>query len=265
MSSEPCTPAIVVTGASSGIGRELARVAAREGSFMLLIGRAQATLEELAAELCAGGARAAALAVDLAEPDAGERIETALAERDLYCDVLINSAGFGLYGAAVDLDRAAQLSILDVNARALTDLTLRFLPGMVTRRRGGVINVGSLSGYVPGPRMALYYASKAYVRSFSDAIHAELAGSGVTMTSVNPGPVRTDFFRRADAHESRMSKLVSRIDAPYVAKVGWRAFKAGRREVIPSLAHRLIAASMTIAPRALMLWVSGRLLRKGED
>lgn len=265
MPPEPSAPAIVVTGASSGIGREFARVAAQDGSFILLVGRSQAPLDELTAELSARGVPTASLSVDLSEAGATERIETALAQRGLYCDVLINSAGFGLYGAAVDLDRAAQLAVLDVNARALTDLTLRFLPGMVARRRGGVINVGSLSGYVPGPRMALYYASKAYVRSFSDAMHVELSGTGVTVTSVNPGPVRTDFFRRADAHESGMSKLVPRLDASYVARAGWRAFKAGRREVMPGFLNRVIAVSATIAPRSIVLWLSGFLLRRRGD
>ena len=262
MSPEPPAPAIIVTGASSGIGREFARVAADEGSFMVLVGRSQAPLEELATELSARGVRAASLQVDLAQLDAGERIEAALAERGLYCDILVNSAGFGLYGAAIDLDRAEQLAILDVNARALTDLMLRFLPGMVARRRGGVINVGSLSGYLPGPKMALYYASKAYVRSLSDAIHAELLGTGVTVTAVNPGPVRTDFFRRANAYETLLVKLVSRLDAPDVARAGWRAFKAGRREVMPGVLNRVMAVSTIIAPRAVVLWLSGLLLRR---
>jgi uncharacterized protein len=180
----------------------------------------------------------------------------------LYCEVLVNSAGYGLYGPAAKLDRAQQLGMLDVNARALTDLTLRFLPGMLARGRGGVINVGSLSGYLPGPRMALYYASKAYVRSFSDALYAELSGTGVMVTAVNPGPVRTDFFRRANAHETLLSKFVSRLDAPDVARAGWRAFKAGRREVMPGLLNRVLATGMMIMPRSVVLWLSEFLLRR---
>jgi short-subunit dehydrogenase len=255
-------PAIVVTGASSGIGREFARMAAGEGAYLLLTGRSQEALAELVGELTARGARAVSLPLDLADPDAGERIEAALYEHGLYCDVLVNSAGYGLYGPAAELDRAQQLSMLDVNARALTDLTLRFLPGMLARRRGGVINVGSLSGYLPGPRMALYYASKAYVRSFSDALYAELSGTGVMVTAVNPGPVRTDFFRRANAHETLLSKFVSRLDAPDVARAGWRAFKAGRREVMPGLLNRVLATGMMIMPRSVVLWLSGFLLRR---
>ena len=157
---EDLRPAIVVTGASSGIGREIARLAAREGTFMLLVGRSLPALEELVAALRAEGAQAAALSIDLSDPEAGDHLERTLSDLGLYCDVLVNSAGFGLFGAAAELDRAEQLNLLDVSARALTDLTLRFIPGMVTRGRGGILNVGSITGFTPGPQMAVYYAAK---------------------------------------------------------------------------------------------------------
>lgn len=245
--------AIVVTGASSGIGRELARVAARDGSAMLLIGQSQTALDELAAELAAGGAEAYALALDLADRRAGERIESALSARDLYCDVLVNSAGFGLYGSAAELDRAEQIKLLDVNARALTELTLRFLPGMLQRRRGGVLNVGSLTGYLPGPRMALYFATKAYVRSFSAALSAEVAGSGVTVTCLAPGVVRTAFFERCKVGHTLMFKIAPRGDATATAAAGWRAFKAGKRLVTPRLIDRIIIAVSAVVPDGLLL------------
>jgi short-subunit dehydrogenase len=245
-------PAIVVTGASSGIGRDLARIAAREGSFMVLVGRSQAALEEVAAELISGGAQALALGLDLADPDAGDRIESELRARDLYCDVLVNSAGFGLFGLAAEIDRAEQLKLLDVNARALTDLTLRFLPGMVARGRGGVLNVGSITGYMPGPKMALYFASKAYVRSFSAALAAELAGSGVTVTCLAPGVVRTAFFERCAVGHTRLFKIAPRSNADATAAAGWRGFRAGKRVVIPRLVNRMIASLCIVLPdRAL--------------
>ena len=245
--------AIVVTGASSGIGRELARVAARDGSAMLLVGQSQTALDDLVAELTAGGGETHALALDLADRQAGDRIESALSARDLYCDVLVNSAGFGLYGPAAELDRAEQIKLLDVNARALTELTLRFLPGMLQRRRGGVVNVGSITGYMPGPRMALYFATKAYVRSFSASLSAEVAGSGVTVTCLAPGVVRTAFFERCKVGHTRMFKIAPRGDAAATAAAGWRAFKAGKRLVTPRLIDRIIIAVCTVVPDGLLL------------
>ena len=171
-------PAIVVTGASSGIGQAIARIAARERSFLLLVGRSQRALDELAAELTAGGAQAAALAVDLLAPGAVNAIERVLSDRGLYCDVLVNSAGFGVFGPAAQASRSDQLGLLDVNIRALTELTLRFLPGMLARKRGGILNLGSITGYAAGPNMAAYYASKAYVLSFSKGLAIELRELG---------------------------------------------------------------------------------------
>jgi short-subunit dehydrogenase len=245
-------PAIVVTGASSGIGRELARVAARDGSFMVLVGRSRSSLEDLASQLNQAGARALALAVDLKDRNAPLAIESALTERGLYCDVLVNSAGFGLHGPAVKIDAAEQMQILDVNVRALTELTLRFLPGMVARGRGGVINLGSVAGYAPGPYMAMYHASKAYVRSFSAALATELAGTGVTVTNLCPGVVRTAFFEGLAVTRSRMFKLLPRSNAVETAEKGWRGFRAGKRLVTPRLMDRAIAIYCGLAPASLI-------------
>jgi uncharacterized protein len=248
-------PAIVVTGASSGIGREIARFAAREGAFMLLLGRSLPALEELAAALRAEGAQAAAVSIDLSNPEAGDVIERTLSDRGLYCDVLVNSAGFGLFGAAAELDRAEQLNLLDVNARALTDLTLRFIPGMVMRRRGGVLNVGSLTGFMPGPQMAVYYAAKNYVQSFSAALATELANTGVTVTCMCPGPLRgTAFFDRCTTvGHTRLSKIMPRSNARQTAEAGWRRFKAGGGVFIPRFIDRVIAALVILLPRAFVL------------
>ena len=228
---------------------------------MLLIGRAREPLDALAAELKAIGARADALCLDLTDPAAGETIEAALGERGHFCDVLVNSAGFGLFGAAVKIDRAEQVNLLDTNARALTELTLRFLPGMVARGRGGILNVGSVAGYMPGPGMAVYYATKAYVNSFSAALAEEVAGTGVTVTCLAPGPVRTAFFARSTAADSGMSKLMPRANAPETAEAGWRGFRAGKRLVIPRLTHRMIAFVCTLLPNAILLRLIARLQR----
>jgi short-subunit dehydrogenase len=254
-------PAIVVTGASSGIGRELALLAAQEGSFMLLIARSESELAKVAERISASGAEVGTLCLDLSDSSVGARIERELSTRYLYCDVLVNSAGFGLFGRAVDLDPGEQIQLLDVNARALTDLTLRFLPGMVRRRRGGVLNVGSITGYVAGPNMALYFASKAYVRSFSAALAAEVAGTGVAVTCLTPGIVRTAFFQRCALGETWLFKLAPRANADQTARAGWRAFKAGRRRVIPGLMNRVIVCACLLIPDVILLWLISKMQR----
>jgi short-subunit dehydrogenase len=254
-------PAIVVTGASSGIGRDIARVAARDRCFLLLLGRSQPALDELVAELAVAGAQAAALSIDLLDPCAPDRIDAALSERGLYCDVLVNSAGFGVFGPATKAAARDQLNLVDVNIRALTELTLRFLPGMVARGRGGVLNVGSITGYVAGPNMAAYYASKAYVNSFSAALAAEVAGSGVTVTCLTPGVVRTAFFERCSVGQSRLMKLMPRSNSPAIAEVGWRGFKAGNRLVIPRLIDRISVAICILLPQSLLTRFVGWMQR----
>lgn len=247
-------PAIVVTGASSGIGLELARLAARDGSFMLLVGQSRAALGELAAEFTAAGVQAEALAIDLSDPGSGERIEHALTGRGFFCDVLVNCAGFGQYGLAAEISRARQVALLDVNIRALTELSLRFLPGMLARGRGGILNVGSIAGYLSGPYMAVYFASKAYVNSFSAALANEVTGSGVTVTCFAPGVTRTAFFKRCGIGRTRLLKIVPRADTPETAAVGWRGFKRGKRVVIPGIGNWLLAAACGFLPQRLLLW-----------
>ena len=207
---------------------------------MVLIGTSQSALEEITAELTTRGTQAEALRIDLSDPSAGQHIEEALAARDLYCDVLVNNAGFGVFGLAAAADRHTQGKLIDVNVRALTELTLRFLPGMVARGRGGKLNVGSITAYTPGPYMAAYFASKAYVRSFTIALSAEVAGSGVTITCLDPGVVRTAFFERCSAGQTLLFKLIPRWNVESTAEAGWRGFRAGKREVIPRFVDRII-------------------------
>ena len=173
-----------------------------------------------------------------------------MSDRGLYCDVLVNSAGFGVFGPAAKVARGEQLSLLDVNIRALTELTLRLLPGMIARGRGGVLNIGSITGYAAGPNMAVYYASKAYVNSFSAALALEVAGSGVTVTCLTPGVVRTPFFQRCSVGQTLMMKLMPRSNAADTAAAGWRGFKAGKRIVFPRLIDRISAAICMLLPES---------------
>ena len=246
-------PAIVVTGASSGIGREIARVAAKEGDALVLVGRSRSSLDALVAELGGAGAVCTALCLDLQKPEACRAVAQELEQRGLYCDVLVNSAGYGVFGPAAVHDAQDQLGVLDVNARALTELSLRFLPGMMVRKRGGILNVGSMTGFVAGPNMAVYYATKAYVHSLSNALAMEAVGSGVTVTCLTPGVVRTEFFERCDVGTTRISKLYPRMDADVVAKAGWRAFRQGRRMIIPGGANKVIAALLRLTPEVVTL------------
>jgi uncharacterized protein len=250
-------PAIVVTGAASGIGRELARVAAREpwveGSAMVLVDQSRQALEALIAELGRPGAQSHGLRLDLTEHGAGQRVEDALSERGLYCDVLVNCAGIMVFGPAVEADRDQQLRLLDVNMRALTELTLRFAPAMAARRHGGVLNVGSIAAYLPSPNLALYNASKAYVRAFTAALGAELAGTGVTVTCLDPGIVRTALLAHSPVLQTRLYKVLPHTNPAKVAEVGWRAFRTGKRQFIPGLMNRMIVRAAGLLPEAALL------------
>lgn len=255
-------PAILVTGASSGIGAELAREAARQRLPLVLIARTRAALDNLATELTAAGTEAHVLSLDLRAPDAAAAIGAMLAERGLVCDVLVNNAGYGSIGAAAALPGADQLGILDLNLRAAAALTLAALPGMLERRHGGVLNMGSIAAFMPGPGMAMYYVSKAGLRSLSEALWAEARGHGVVVTFVAPGPVRTPFLVNSGARDTRLFRMLPKADARTVAKRGWAGFHRGKRLVFPDMASRLIAHIVPLLPRRLLLAMMHRLQRR---
>ncbi len=187
----------LITGASAGIGAELARVFAAKGHRVALVARRTDRLTSLASEItAAGGAAPVIIPCDLTQPDSGDKIAEALAANGVEVDYVVNNAGFGLFGRAFQRDRADQLDMIAVNIRALTDLSLRFSDQLI-RNRGGILNIGSIAGFLPGPGMAVYYASKAYVLSFTEALRAELAPRGVRVTVVCPGPVPSEFQARA--------------------------------------------------------------------
>ena len=252
----------LITGASAGIGTELARVFASNGHRVALVARRADRLTTLAGEItAAGGAAPIVIPCNLEQPDAGDRIAAALAAAGVEVEYVVNNAGFGLFGNAIELDCAEQLNIIAVNIRAMTDLSLRFSDSLI-RHRGGILNVGSIAGFLPGPGMAIYYASKAYVLSFTEALRQELACHGVRVTVLCPGPVPTEFQERAGFQPGFDSAILN-VSASDVAQQGYRGLMANKRAVLPGLGIKIVPFLLRLFPRAFILAAVGRFqLRK---
>lgn len=252
-------PVAIVTGASAGIGVELARVFARHGHALVLIARREPQLRALAAEIgSSGGMAPVVLPLDLARSDAAQHIAGALAAQGLEPQYVVNNAGFGLVGDAVDRERRDLLEMIDLNVRTLTDLSLAFADSLA-RRRGGILNVGSIAGFLPGPGSAVYYASKAYVLSLGEALHYEMRPRGVRVTTLCPGPVHTEFHLRAGFQSQKMPLLD--VSAAQVAEAGYRGLMAGKRVVIPGLGNKLVTLLPLLLPRHLLLYLIDRRQR----
>ena len=240
----------LVTGASGGIGEDLARLVASSGRDLVLLARSAAKLQSLADELArAHRITATVLPADLSEPGAADDIARTLAERRLNIDILMNNAGFGTFGEFARENAQEHLRMLQVNVVALTMLTRFLLPGMLERRRGRILNVASTAAFQAGPLMAAYYASKAYVLSFSLALTDETADTGVTVTCLCPGPTRTGFQERAQMNESRLFRMTSVMSAADVARAGYDAMMAGRALVVPGVVNKIGAQSVRLVPR----------------
>jgi short-subunit dehydrogenase len=254
-------PVCLITGASAGIGAALARIFAQRGHALVLTARREAQLERLAAEIMtAGHERPHVITADLGLPGGPAHLAEALRAEGLEPSIVVNNAGFGLLGAVGSLDRAKQLAMIDLNVRALTDLSLAFVDGL-ERRRGGILNVASVASFLPGPGMAVYYASKAYVLSFSEALHRELTPRGVRVTALCPGPVPTEFQARAGAPVEKSPHLLTR-SAAEVAQAGYRGLKSGRRLVVPGLANKVVVTLLRHLPRGLVLVMTDREMRR---
>jgi short-subunit dehydrogenase len=248
----------LITGASAGIGTELARVFASHGHRLALVARRADRLEALAAEIAAaGGTAPIVIPCDLVQPDSGDRIAEALAAAGLEVEYVVNNAGFGLFGRAVQRDRSDQLDMIAVNIRALTDLSLRFSDQMI-RHRGGLLNVGSIAGFLPGPGMAVYYATKAYVLSFTEAMRAELAPHGVRVTVLCPGPVPSEFQARAGFRPGFDSAVLKVLPAD-VAQQAYRGLMANKRAVMPGIGIKFVPFLLRFFPRGFILGAVGRL------
>lgn len=249
----------LVTGASGGLGLEFARLAAADGHDVVLVARSGEKLERIAADLqAAHGVRATPIAMDLSASDAAQ----SLFARVPQCDVLINNAGFASNGRfdLLDPKRVRDEMMLDVVA--LTELTRAYLPGMRSRASGRILNVASTAGFLPGPFMAVYYACKAYVISFSQALSEESRGSGVTVTCLCPGATATGFADRAEMNDTLLFKSLPKADAGKVALAGYRGMMKGRDLVVPGLSNKLVALSSKVTPRRLLLWSSRKAVER---
>jgi hypothetical protein len=255
----------LVTGASGGIGEELARLFAADGHDLVLVARSRDKLERLAGELAGKhGVAARVLAADLARPEAPREIFEELTAGGVAVDALVNNAGFGSYGLFAETDLKSELDLLRVNVVALTHLSKLFLPGMIARRRGYVMQVASTAAFQPGPLMAVYYASKAYVLSFSEALANECEGTGVVVSALCPGPTETGFVAAAGMGDSKLFDRAV-MDARTVAVEGYRGMLAGKTVVIPGLRNNLLARSIGFFPRSLVTRVVRRIQERRNN
>ena len=261
--SQPASTALI-TGASSGIGREIARVAVESCDTVVLVARRRERLEEVAEELAAlrPGVRALPWPADLTDEAVRRALPAALEAEGVTVDWLVNNAGFGVAGRFERIDAERLASMVELDVAALHHLCRLFLPGMVERGRGGVLNVASTAAYQPLPWMATYAACKAFVLALSEALWEELRGTGVTVTCLSPGRTETEFFDDADMDDIPFVKVPA-ASAADVARAGWQGLLDGKRTVVPGLQNRLNAGLVPLVPRRMVLAVAGRLFRRG--
>jgi uncharacterized protein len=246
---------VLITGASSGIGRELARLFAADGAELILVARREHLLNELAVELRAShGAETTVIPLDLSRPDAPQQLHERLADEGREIDVLVNNAGFGQLGRFQEISLDRQLRMIQVNVASLMHLTHLFLPGMLERKRGAILNLGSTAAFQPGPNSAVYYATKAFVLSFSEALFSELKGTGVAVTCLCPGPTTTGFGDDSGMQQTRVFRLNS-MPVEAVAQAGFRGVRRRKRLVIPGLWNRILSTSVRFTPRSAILEV----------
>lgn len=251
---------VLITGASGGIGYAFAKLFARDHHNLVLVARNGDRLAQVAGELQVQGVTVKTVALDLAESPASQFLFDQLQREGIAVDILINNAGFGAFGDFAHMSDDQILGQINLNITALTRLTKLFLPSMLARRNGRIMNVASTAGFQPGPLMAVYYATKAYVISFSEAIANELQGSGVTVTCFCPGATHTGFAKRAGNDQSRLFKQLGAMSAEKVALDGYRALMEGRTLAISGLHNWLVAQSTRLGPRkmvtAISRWIS---------
>jgi short-subunit dehydrogenase len=258
-------PLALVTGASSGIGEALARELARDQHDLVLVARRFEALRTLADELKGFGTQCTIIPTDLGRSGAAAGLADDLKARGLIIEVLINAAGFGANGPFESSDATRNTGMLQVNVVAVTELTRFLLPDMVARRRGRIMLVASTAAFQPGPQMAVYSASKAYVLSFGEASAFELRGSGVTVTTLCPGATATEFAKTADVEASALFRGSMVMSAADVARIGYRGLKAGRRVVITGLFNNIMARSSRLSPSGMTMAIANRLMSSPKE
>lgn len=253
----------LVTGASGGIGLELSRLLARDGCRLVLVARDRDRLEKAASELKERfGAAVRVIPKDLSARTAAEEIVRELRKEAIEIDVLVNNAGYAIYGRFFETDLENETGMMQVNMQSLTRLTKWILPAMMRKNRGKIMNVASTAAFAPGPLMAVYYATKAYVLSFSEALSEELHGTGVTVTALCPGATETGFQKRADVGNTILFRPWKVMDAATVARIGYRGMMKGKAVVIPGLLNKLMVFSIRLGPRSTIARFSRILQEK---
>jgi uncharacterized protein len=242
-------PLALVTGASSGIGAEIAQVLAQRGHDLVLVARTESALASVAAEVKKHGASATVVSADLAAPHAGHQLSADLRARGLHIDVLVNNAGFADFGPFHTADADKIDRMISLNIATLTELMRDLVPDMVQRKTGRVLNVASTAAFMPGPLMATYYATKAYVLSISEATHEELKGTGVTVTALCPGPTASGFQAAAAMEDSKLVRGRKIMSAHTVAQQGVKALLAGKPVVVTGFKNKIQALSPRVMPR----------------
>jgi len=246
-------PTALVTGATSGLGLEFATLLGRDRNDVVLVARTRERLEVVARGLSEEfGVLAIVIECDLSKPGAVRDLLRELEERRIAVDVLVNNAGFGVYGTFASTPVEDELRMIEVNVAAVTALAKGVLPGMLDRGWGRILNVASTAAFQPGPLMAVYYATKAYVLSFTEALAEELSGSGVTVTALCPGPTETGFAAASNMESSRLFRTFRPMSSAKVAAYGYRALQKGKRVAVPGVRNRLMTQSLRVSPRNLV-------------
>lgn len=255
MNSGQTKKTALITGASGGIGKAFAELLANDGYDLILVARSGDELNRIAGmEMTRNETKTIVLPMDLAADGAVDKLVADLKERAIVPDIIINNAGIGLVGETAKLPIEKQMAIIDLNIKALTKICLRFVPQMIERGTGGIINVSSVAAFMPGPYMSVYYASKAYVQSFSDGLANELRNTKIKVMTLCPGPVDTGFQANANMDTKRLVyKLMGPKSAHDVALDGWAGFKAGNKVVVPGIMNLLTVWSAKFMPKALMM------------